>query len=182
MDDDLRNFCENYCTNCFWFWWRFWGNWSFWDTKNQEKDFIPICEEKKMIVPSEKPVFQLSETLRIGNKENLYPLSFQNTKWNHATMLEGRLICLYLEHLSFLIKRPGQHVAKIYSYYTFEQERFKRDYIIMNQNSKQNAKNWVERDFFKHLNNSNFGYDCRNSLNNCAFEPICDEIDERIYI
>ena len=73
-------------------------------------------------------------------------------------------------------------MAKIYSYYTFEQERFKRDYIIMNQNSKQNAKNWVERDFFKHLNNSNFGYDCRNSLNNCAFELICDEIDERIYI
>lgn len=49
-----------------------------------------------MIVPSEKPVFQLSETLRIGNKENLYPLSFQNTKRNTSLCLKEDLFAYTL--------------------------------------------------------------------------------------
>ena len=40
----------------------------------------------------------------------------------------------------------------------------------------------IEKDFYKLLNNANFGYDCRNNLDNCKFEPICDETDEISYI
>ena len=36
--------------------------------------------------------------------------------------------------------------------------------------------------FFKLLNNANFGYDCRNNLDNCTFEPINDEINELSFI
>lgn len=93
-------------------------------------------------------------------------------------MLEKRFIPLYLEHLSILRRKKGWRVTKIYSHYTFQQERFKRDYLIMNQKSRQNSKKNVEKDFFKLLNNSNFSYDCGNNLNNCVFEPICDEIDK----
>ena len=32
------------------------------------------------------------------------------------------------------------------------------------------------------LNNANFGYDCRNNLDNCKFEPINDEINELSFI
>ena len=32
------------------------------------------------------------------------------------------------------------------------------------------------------MNNSNFGYDCRNDLGNCKFVPIFDEFKEIIYI
>ena len=32
------------------------------------------------------------------------------------------------------------------------------------------------------MNNSNFGYDCRNSLDNCKFAPIFDEFKEITYI
>ena len=48
----------------------------------------------------------------------------------------------------------------------------------MNQKSRQNSKTTIEKDFYKLLNNANFGYDCRNNLDNCKFEPICDEINE----
>ena len=36
--------------------------------------------------------------------------------------------------------------------------------------------------FWKLLNNANFGYDCRNNLDNCIFEPIRDEINELSFI
>ena len=32
------------------------------------------------------------------------------------------------------------------------------------------------------LNNANFGYDCRNDLDNCTFQPIRDEINELSFI
>ena len=39
----------------------------------------------------------------------------------------------------------------------------------MNQVSCQNAATDVERDFFKLMNNSNFGYEGRNNADNCFF-------------
>lgn len=52
----------------------------------------------------------------------------------------------------------------------------------MTQISKQKAGNKVEKDFFKLLNSSSFGYDCKNNLSNCVFEPIFDEMDEITYL
>ena len=79
---------------------------------------------------------------------------------------------------SFVIKRARWHVIKIYSQFTFEQERFKIDFILMNQNSRQNAENSKEKDFWKLMNDSNFGYDSRNNLGNCQFVPIFDDLKE----
>ena len=50
----------------------------------------------------------------------------------------------------------------------------------MNQKSRQQCKNNIEKDFYKLMNNSNF--DCRNNLNNCKFVPIFDELKEITYI
>ena len=36
----------------------------------------------------------------------------------------------------------------------------------MNQVSRQKAKTEVEKDFYKLMNNSNFGYNCRNNADN----------------
>ena len=48
----------------------------------------------------------------------------------------------------------------------------------MNQKSRQAALIKVEKDFYKLLNNRNFGIDCRNNINNCYVESIYDDIDE----
>ena len=52
----------------------------------------------------------------------------------------------------------------------------------MNQKSRQKSKNNIEQGFYKLMNNSNFGYDCRNNLGNCQFLPIFDEIKEITYL
>ena len=86
---------------------------------------------------------------------------------------------MYLEKLSFAINRAGWCITKIYSHYTFEQECFKKNFILENQRSRQNTKNSIKKDFYKLMNNSNLGYDCHNNFVvkiNCQFVPIFDEL------
>ena len=52
----------------------------------------------------------------------------------------------------------------------------------MNQKSRQRATSSVEKDFYKLLNNSNFGIDCRNIIDNCFLEPIYDHFGKISYI
>ena len=52
----------------------------------------------------------------------------------------------------------------------------------MNQRSRKNAKNPIEKDFYKLMNNSYFGYDCCKNLDNCQFVPIFNEIQEITYL
>ena len=52
----------------------------------------------------------------------------------------------------------------------------------MNQKSRKESKNSVEKDFYKLMNNSNFGYDCRNNIDSCKFIPIFDEYKEITFI
>ena len=52
-------------------------------------------------------------------------------------------------------------MTKTHVHLTFEQKRFKQKFILMNQKS-QESKNSAEKDFYKLMNNSNFGYNCRN--------------------
>ena len=52
----------------------------------------------------------------------------------------------------------------------------------MNQKLRQESKNDIEKDFYKLMNKSNFGYDCGNNLDNCKLVPIFDELKELTYI
>ena len=36
----------------------------------------------------------------------------------------------------------------------------------------------LKKDVFKLMNNSNFGYDCRNNIDNCKFVPIYEKMKE----
>ena len=65
-------------------------------------------------------------------------------------------------------------MTKLYSHIKFAQDTFKKEFVLMNQTSRQNAKNNIEKDFFKLINKANFGFDCRNNANNTKFEPVID--------
>ena len=139
----------------------------------------PIIEKQKTIDPCERSVFQLLEQFVSGEKG---PKSYRTSAKAHAKLFKKYFLSMYLEDLLFCIKRAGWKVTKIHSHLTFEQSRFKQNFILINQKSRQLSKNNVEKEFYKLMNNSNFGYDCRNNLDNCKFVPIFDQFREVTYV
>ena len=137
--------------------------------------YPPIVEKQKTIDPCEKSVYQLLDNHREGKKG---PLSYKVTAKGHSTMIPKKFIPLYLEDLAFVIKRYGWVVTKIHMHLTFDQAPFKKNFILMNQKSRQESKTNAEKDFFKLMNNANFGSDCRNNADNADFVPIFDEVNE----
>lgn len=54
----------------------------------------------------------------------------------------------------------------------------------MNQEPRQKSKTKVEKDFYKLLSKLlvNFGYDCRNNIDNWFFSPMFNETEEISYV
>ena len=142
--------------------------------------FPPFTDKQTRIEANERSVFEL---LELYSEDSIgAPRNYNITSKCHSNLLPKRCVPMYLEELKFAIVRCSWKVTKLYKHYCFEQKKFKRDFILMNQKSRQEAKNKIESDFFKLFNNANFGYDCRDNLDNCVFEPINDEINELSFI
>ena len=105
--------------------------------------------------PFEWSILQLMSILE-RNEEKDRVNTFLHTSKTRPILEEKKIIPLYAGHLYFLIKRVGWLVTHIYEHYTFEQPKFKKDFIVMNQKSRQKTTTFVDRDFFKLLNNFNF--------------------------
>ena len=88
-------------------------------------------------------------SILVRNEEKDKINIFSYTSKTHSMLGEKKIIPLYAEHLHFLIKRAGWLVTYIYEHYTFKQSKFKKDFVVMNQNSRQKATTSVEEDFFK---------------------------------
>ena len=142
--------------------------------------FPPIIEKQKIMEANERSLFQLLELF--SRRDDGRPSSYKCTSKSHATLLPKTCIPLYIEDLRFLIKRAGWKVTKLYCHFTFEQDTIKKDFVLMNQKSRQNAENDIEKNFYKLMNNANFGFDCRNNADNLKFDPLIDEINELTYI
>ena len=142
--------------------------------------FLPLTDKQTVVLPNESFVFQLMELY--FEDHNGMPKSYKTTSKCHSNLLPKRCVPIYLEELKFAIARCGWKVTKLYKYYYFEQERYKREFILTNQKFRQEAESKIESDFWKLLSNSNFGYDCRNNLGNCYFQPIRDEMNELSFI
>ena len=145
--------------------------------------YLPIFEKHKKIDPYERSCTQIMSRANIKKKlkkeDTLYALPF-NSK-THASLKEKIFVPLYAEDIYFLTTRAGWKVTRIYEHYTFEQDTFKKDFVVMNKNARKTAKTKVEKDFYKLLNNSNFGNDCRNNIGNCKLELMCDGLEDILY-
>ena len=77
--------------------------------KDGEKELIfneiysPGFEKKKRLDPSERPIFQLLETLRKSDNDELN--SYKYTSKTHPTMSKKTFIPLYDKHIRFPIKK-----------------------------------------------------------------------------
>ena len=146
--------------------------------------YPPVFEKQKKIDPYKRSCTQIMSRATIKHnikkKDTLYSLLF-NSK-THATLKKKIFIPLYAEDLYFLTTRAGWKVTRIYEHYTFKQDTFKKDFVVMNQNARKTAKTKVEKDFYKLLKNSNFGNDCRNNVGNCTLELMYDGLEEISYI
>ena len=108
--------------------------------------------------------------------------SFPCNSKTHSMLKEKKYVALYAEDLHFLITRAGWLVTHIYEHFMFAQSKFQKDFVVTNQKARQTASSSVEKDFYKLLNNSNFGIDCRNNIDNCYLEPLYDDFSEISYI
>ena len=140
----------------------------------------PFIEKNTKTETNERSVYQLLELYSEDSRGN--PKNYKVSAKTHSNLLAKKFVPLYLEEIKFAVLRCGWKVTKLYKHYYFHQERFKRNFILMNQKAIQEVGDKVESDFCKLLNNANFGYDCRNNLDNCKFEPINDEINELSFI
>ena len=140
----------------------------------------PFIEKNTKIPPEEKSVYQLLELY--SEDKNGNPNKYKVSAKAHANLFLKKCIPLYLEEIKFAVLRCGWKITKLYQHFYFDQERFKKNFILMNQKARQEASDKVESDFCKLLNNSNFGYDCRNNLDNLTFQPIRDELNEINFI
>ena len=95
---------------------------------------------------------------RKNKEDQLFSLPF-NSK-THSTLKNKIFIPLYAEDLYFLTTRAGWKMTKVYDHSRYKQDAFKKDFVVTNQNNRKTAKTKVEKDFYKLLNNSNFGNDC----------------------
>ena len=140
-----------------------------------------VLKKIKQVDPFERSTLQImSIIVRDEKEEKTNRLPF-NSK-THSTVKDKKIITLYAEDIYFLVTRARWLVTHIYAHYAFEQSKFKKDFVIMNQKSRQKASTKVEKDFYKLLNNSNFGIDCRNNMDNCYLEPVYDNFSENSYL
>ena len=143
--------------------------------------FPPVFEKNKKIPPHLRSCSQImSRAQKEDNKDEIKSLPF-NSK-THSTLNKNIFVNLYAEGLYFLTTRAGWEVTKIYDHFIFKQDTFKRDFVVMNQNARKTANTKVEKDFYKLLNNSNFGNDCRNNIGNSKLNLLFDGLDEISYI
>ena len=139
-----------------------------------------IIEKQKILEANERSVYQLLDLIKKTSKA--VPKSYRCTQKSYNNMFPKTFIPVYQEDLKFLITRCCWKVTNICTDYIFKEACLKQDFVTMNQNYRQKGKNSIEKDFYKLMNNANFGFDYRNSVNNVKFVPITDEINEISYI
>ena len=121
--------------------------------------FCPVFDKKEVLINQLSP-YQLFTKKKVGKRGKT--LKIQTTKKVISSMGRHTDIYLYAEMLSFLIKK-GWKLIEVTEHYTFLQDRYMKEYVTMNQNERKKAKNTVESDASKAMNNHLYGWLLQNS-------------------
>lgn len=92
--------------------------------------FPCIFESKSKVTVDNRSLYQLLSTMSTGKMVDV--LKLKATEKTHATLRPKKRLPMFIDHTHFLTKRVGWKVTKVHKYYTFEQEPFKRQYILKN--------------------------------------------------
>ena len=102
----------------------------------------PIFEKNKKIDPYERSYSQVMSRADIKKRKNkedqIFSLPF-NSK-THKTLKDKMFVPLYAKDLYFLTTRAGWKVTRTYEHFTFKQDTFKKDFVVMNQNARKPQK------------------------------------------
>ena len=124
---------------------------------NKFKDY-PLCPEIKSI-----PEDNLSEYQNyLNNKLNIKYT--EKDKKLILDLLPKKNYKIYYKNLEYYMKL-GIKITKIHRILTFDEKPFLKDYIDLNTNLRKEAKNDLEKDLFKLMNNAIFGKSMENVLN-----------------
>ena len=132
-----------------------------------------FCKEEVPV--SHLSPYQLYIKKRIG--KNGKALKIHSTAKLISSMGKHLNAYLYAETLIFL-KSVGWKITAVKERFTFLQSKYLKDYVTSNQNERKKAKNTVESDTYKAMNNHLYGWLLRNSLNSSKLTPLIDYVKE----
>ena len=91
----------------------------------------PFIEKDTKIEANKRSVYQLLELYSEDKNGNLN--KYKVSAKDHENMLSKKFIPLYLEEIKFGVLRCGWKVTKLHKHYYFDQEKCKKNFILMNQ-------------------------------------------------
>ena len=93
--------------------------------------YTPIFDKNKIVQSYERSVLHLMSVLSKNEDKDIIN-NFKCNAKTHSTMDENVVITLYAKHIHSLVTRAGWLVTNICQHFTFEQSKFKKDFVVMN--------------------------------------------------
>ena len=103
--------------------------------------------------------------------KNVKPEKYTKSKKLICDWADEKKYLIHYRMLKFYI-RHGMIVEKIHEIISFKQSKWLENYISFNTQKRNKAKNVLEKDFFKLLNNAAFGKFLENVRNRLGLELI----------
>ena len=124
---------------------------------NKFKNF-PVCPEIKSIDENNLSDYQKYLNDKLNTKYN------EKDKKLILDLLPKKNYKVYYKNLEYYLKL-GIKVTKAHKILNFDEKPFLKEYIDLNTNLRKYAKNDLEKDLFKLMNNAIFGKSMENVLN-----------------
>ena len=131
------------------------------DNIKEKTKYFPFCPENKKIDPNKYNEYMKS----------IKPESFTKSKKLICDWTDKKKYLIHYRMLKFYV-RLGMVVEKIHEIISFKQSKWLEKYISFNTQKGNKAKNGIEKDFFKLLNNAAFGKFLENVRNRLGLELI----------